>query len=86
MIHEIEVINILKKDDNQEYPVGIDGEDASPPEDVGGISGYTQMLEAFSNVDHPDYDEYKEWLGIEVYNAKRVDIDYINKKIKELVW
>jgi len=39
------------------------------------------MIEAFSNVDHPDYDEYKEWLGIEVYDAESFDIYYINKKI-----
>ena len=58
----------------------IDGENASPPKDVGGIPGYNQMLESFSNVDHPDYETYKEWLGIEVYDAERIDIDSINKK------
>ena len=62
----------------------IEGENASPSEDVGGIPGYNQMVEAFSDVDHPDYETYKQWLGIEVYDAKSFDIDYINKKIKEL--
>jgi len=82
--HEVEVIDILEKEDSREYPVCVDGENASPPEDVGGISGYNQMLEAFSDENHPDYERYKEWLGIEVYDAERVDIASINKKIKEL--
>ena len=84
--HEIEVVDILKKENSRQYPVCIDGENASPPEDVGGVSGYNRMVEAFSDENHPDYERYKEWLGIEVYNAKRVNMDYINKKIKELVW
>jgi len=82
--HEIEVIDVLEQDDNREYPICIDGENASPPEDVGGISGYKRMVDAFSNKNHPDYDEYKEWLGIEVYDAEKFDMDYINKKIKKL--
>ena len=61
--HKIEVIDVLEQEDNREYPVCIDGENASPPEDVGGINGYKRMVEAFSDVDHPDYETYKEWLG-----------------------
>ena len=43
------------------------------------------MVKAFSEEDHPDYDEYKKWLGIEVYNAEKFDIDFINKKVKEMI-
>ncbi|MFW6281872.1 MAG: plasmid pRiA4b ORF-3 family protein [bacterium] len=79
--HKIEVIDILKKEDNREYPVCVEGENASPPEDVGGISAYKRMIQAFSKKNHPDYEMYKEWLGIEVYDAEKFDIDLVNKKL-----
>ena len=79
------MVDVLIQDGNREYPICIDGENASPPEDVGGITGYKRMVEAFFEGNHhPDYDEYKKWLGIEMYDAESFDINYINKKIKEL--
>jgi len=39
------------------------GRRACPPEDVGGIWGYTEMLEALEDPDDPENAERLEWLG-----------------------
>lgn len=38
-------------------------EGAAPPEDVGGVWGYLDFLDAMSDPNHPEHDEMKEWVG-----------------------
>ncbi len=45
------------------YPVCLAGARACPPEDVGGALGYQSLLEAIHNLNHPQHDEYLEWIG-----------------------
>ena len=41
----------------------IEGERACPPEDVGGIRGYAEYLEAMADPDHERRQEFMEWRG-----------------------
>jgi Plasmid pRiA4b ORF-3-like protein len=45
------------------YPLCLEGEGACPPEDVGGVWGYADFLEAIADPDHEDHDELLEWAG-----------------------
>lgn len=45
------------------YPMLLDGEGTCPPEDVGGISGYEEFLEAVGDPEHEDHDRYLRWVG-----------------------
>jgi hypothetical protein len=48
-------------------PVGIvclDGENECPPEDVGGIHGYGEMVECFAHGTEKEKKEYRTWLGL----------------------
>jgi hypothetical protein len=45
------------------YPRCGDGQFSSPPEDVGGVSGYEQFLEALSDPDHEEHEDMKAWVG-----------------------
>lgn len=38
------------------HPICIDGGRACPPEDCGGIWGYTDLLEVLKNPSDPEYD------------------------------
>ena len=40
----------------------IDGARNCPPEDCGGPWGYSELLDALGNPDHPRHDELTEWL------------------------
>jgi hypothetical protein len=45
------------------YPVCLDGARACPPEDVGGVWGYANFLEAIANPSHEQHEDMREWGG-----------------------
>ena len=61
--HEISVEKLLEPEPDVEYPRCIAGKRACPPDDVGGVWGYAQVLQAIRNPKHPEHDEMLEWIG-----------------------
>ena len=59
------------------------GKRACPPEDCGGIWGYSDMLEIVKNPKHPEYDEYIEWLGGEI-DPEYFSLSDINQELKKI--
>ena len=51
--HEIVVEKILPPEAGKTYPVCVAGKRAGPPEDVGGVWGYHEFIEAMQNPKHP---------------------------------
>ncbi|MCX6928397.1 MAG: plasmid pRiA4b ORF-3 family protein, partial [Verrucomicrobia bacterium] len=45
------------------YPQCLEGERACPPEDVGGIGGYAEYLEAMADPSHERHQEMLDWNG-----------------------
>lgn len=41
--------------------VCVDGQNACPPDDVGGAHGYAEFLQAISDPQHSEHDEMLEW-------------------------
>jgi hypothetical protein len=41
----------------------VGGECSAPPEDVGGVSGYQELLEALADPSHEEHEAMQEWLG-----------------------
>jgi len=60
--HIVLLEGILLKREGTKYPLCVAGERACPPEDCGGVSGYYQLIEILADPNHPEYDEYNEWL------------------------
>jgi hypothetical protein len=50
-------------DESVSYPRCMSGARRCPPEDCGGAHGYTELLAAIADPEHPDYEELLEWLG-----------------------
>lgn len=71
--HTILLEGILLAEAKGEYPICIGGKRACPPEDCGGVYGYTNLLEALSDEDHPDHDEMMEWIGDNLEGGKAID-------------
>ena len=46
-----------------EHPMCITGQGACPPEDVGGVPGYEQFLQAMVDPARPEHDELVRWHG-----------------------
>lgn len=47
----------------KKYPLCLEGERACPPEDIGGVWGYSDFLEAIADPRHEQHDEFVEWAG-----------------------
>ena len=62
-------------------PQVLEGEGACPPEDVGGIGGYEEFLEAWNDPRHPEHDSVREW-G-EGMNYKPFNIAHTNELMKD---
>jgi len=76
--HDIILEKILPIDNNIKYPVCLTGKMNCPPEDCGGVWGYSDMLEVLKNPDHEEYESYIEWLG-EEFDPEFFDKNEINK-------
>jgi hypothetical protein len=58
-------------------PGCLEGENAGPPEEIGGIWGFYERLKIAKDPSHPDHAELVEWLGD--FDPQRFDLDEVNK-------
>ena len=61
--HILELEDVVPPAAEAIYPCCADGEFSSPPEDVSGVSGYEQFLEALSDPSHEEHEDMKTWVG-----------------------
>ncbi len=67
-------------------PVCKEGDRACPPEDCGGIWGYTDLLEVLKNPSDSEYESWIEWLP-EGFDPQVFPIDKVNKELKKFgIW
>ena len=59
------------------------GERSGPPEDVGGITGYEEFLEAMADSDHPEHATMVDWIGGE-FNPEYFPLEVVNNYLAEL--
>jgi hypothetical protein len=78
--HKIKVEQIVKLDSPIAYAQCIGGENACPPEDVGGSLGYEEFLKALVDPQHPEHIEMKEWIG-RPFDPRGFDIDEVNARL-----
>jgi hypothetical protein len=67
--------------DDAEYPVCLDGQQACPPEDCGGVPGYCDLLEVLRNPDDERYEEMREWVG-EDFDSQAFSVDAVNRQLR----
>jgi len=83
-IHLIEYEGEQKKQPGEKYPLCLDGKRACPPEDVGGIPGYEEFVEAIKNPKHPEHEEFLQWVGGKfnpnIFDAKKIKFDSPKKR------
>jgi hypothetical protein len=58
--HYLETVEIID-DYNKNTPSFLEGEGTAPPEDVGGIGGFSEFMRIISNPDHEEYESMVEW-------------------------
>jgi hypothetical protein len=65
------------------YPRCLKGKRACPPEDVGGVWGYSYFLEAIQDPDHPEHTDYLDWVG-EDFDPEAFDLNEVNEALQNL--
>lgn len=78
--HEIVVEKILSPEEGKSYPVCVAGKRAGPPEDVGGVWGYVEFVEAMRDPKHPQHRELSEWYE-DPFDPEAFDIDEVNRRL-----
>ena len=71
--HEILMEKVLQFDPAVQYPRCLGGARACPPEDCGGVHGYANFLDAISDPEHEEHDEYLDWVGGE-FDPEKFDV------------
>ena len=82
-LHRITLERTLPMIKSQRNAMCLAGENACPPEDVGGVPGYYDFLHAISNPDHEEHEEMLEWCGGS-FNPRSFDIDATNTVLKQI--
>lgn len=80
--HKITLEKILPFDSELTIPVCLKAKGACPPEDVGGIWGYYDFLEALEDKEHPEHESYKEWVGGN-FDPEAYDIGDVNEGLMD---
>jgi hypothetical protein len=81
--HEIVVEKILPPAPGMHYPLCLTGKRACPPEDVGGMWGYTEFLEAMRDPKHPDHRMMRDWVG-GAFDRDAFDLQVVNQALRYL--
>jgi len=81
--HEVVVEKILPPDPKMKHPVCLKGKGACPPEDVGGVWGYANFLEAINDPKHEEHEMYLEWIGGE-FDPEAFDLEEVNAALRRV--
>lgn len=88
-LHKLSVLKPSKQDleifDGR--PICISAEGACPPEDIGGVWGYANFLGTVKDKNHPDYEDMRDWAGLEpgeAWDPHAVDLEMINDHLRLL--
>lgn len=80
--HKVKVEKIVMPQEPVASALCIGGENACPPEDVGGAPGYAEFLEALADPTHPEHEDRKEWIGGS-FDPRAFDIDEVNRRLTQ---
>jgi len=81
--HLIVVEKILTPERGVKYPLCTEGKRACPPEDVGGVFGYADFLDAIRDPRHKEHESYLEWIGGD-FDPEYFDSNEINRELRRI--
>lgn len=81
--HEVVVEDVTWSPYVLKHGVCLDGQGACPPEDVGGISGYAEFLEALADPAHEEHEEYLAWVGYK-FDASAFNVAATNAALQRV--
>ena len=65
----------------------LEGGGACPPEDCGGVFGYSDMLDILADPENPEYHNMREWLGLEEgaqWDPEAIDLEALKEDVRSI--
>ena len=82
--HTVTIEDRLLPDESfNTWPICIAGQNACPPEDVGGVGGYAEFLEAISDPSHDEHAAMWRWSG-GPFDPAGFDVNATNAALRRL--
>jgi hypothetical protein len=78
--HKVKVEKIVDLDAPLSAPTCVAGENACPPEDIGGAPGYEEFLAALADPKDPEHENMREWIGRD-FDPAAFDIAEVNRRL-----
>ncbi|WP_151670368.1 plasmid pRiA4b ORF-3 family protein [Nitrincola schmidtii] len=63
----------------------LNGENACPPEDVGGIEGYKNLITVLEDRSHPDFEEMRDWIGFDHFDPSYFNLAATNTRLQMML-
>lgn len=80
--HAIKLEGTARAEPGIKYPRCTDGKRSGPPEDVGGVWGYAEFLEAIADPEHERHEELMEWAG--EFDPDEFLVDDVNRDLRKI--
>lgn len=64
-------------------PICTEGANRCPPEDIGGVCGYLDFLQAINDPAHEEHADMLDWIGGN-FDPTAFDIDAVNTRLLKL--
>ncbi|MBU9673804.1 plasmid pRiA4b ORF-3 family protein [Planococcus sp. CP5-4] len=71
------------------FPTLLAGEEAAPPEDVGGLPGFYEFLKIYRDEQHPEHEDMKTWaadMRFREYDPKWINSFLKSRMYKKTEW
>ena len=82
--HTIKIERLTNPQPGVLYPRLIEATGPCPPEDVGGLWGYAEFLEAMANPVHARHDEFAGWIDEDEFDPDAVDAERLAEHVAAL--
>ena len=76
--HVVKVEDLLPPNPDSTPIVCLGGENACPPEDVGGVPGYAEFLAALADPTHEEHEDMRRWIGYP-FDPISFDLNAVNR-------
>lgn len=81
-VHSIQVERILLPEEATRQPVCLAGENACPPEDIGGVYGYANLVEVCNNPDDDRREDERYEYLVDEFDPQAFDRDAVNAQFQ----
>ena len=80
--HKVRVERVVTPHEPVIPALCIGGENACPPEDIGGALGYEEFLKILADPNHPEHNDQKDWIGGS-FDPTAFDIGQVNRRLAQ---